>query len=114
MTLLPNGKVLVAAGYSGYVAYGYLSRTELYDTGAGPVAEISLTDARTLPSGAFRFSCANRYGSIFTALATTNLALPVSNWTTVGILSETSPGQFQFTDSQGTTNEHRFYRVRSP
>jgi len=47
-------------------------------------------------------------------LATTNLSLPLSNWTVVGMASNTGPGQFQFT-SQPTTNDSQlFYVVRSP
>jgi hypothetical protein len=44
----------------------------------------------------------------------TNIITPGSNWTTLGPVAETAPGQFQFTDSQPTTNGSRFYRVRSP
>ena len=47
-------------------------------------------------------------------LAATNVALPLSNWTVLGAVSESPPGQFQFSDSQATNNPHRFYRVRSP
>jgi hypothetical protein len=50
----------------------------------------------------------------FTTFSTTNLALSFTNWTRLGAVSEIAPGQFQFTDSQATNNEARFYRVRSP
>ena len=47
-------------------------------------------------------------------LASTNLALPLSNWTAMGGVTEASPGQFQFTDPQATNIPGRFYRLRTP
>ena len=47
-------------------------------------------------------------------LGTTNLSLPLSNWTVLGAPAENPAGQFQFTDSQATNGAPRFYRVRSP
>jgi hypothetical protein len=47
-------------------------------------------------------------------LSTKNLALSLSNWSSVTGLTEVSPGQFQFTDTQTTNTSQRFYRVRSP
>jgi hypothetical protein len=47
-------------------------------------------------------------------LATTNLALPSSNWTAVGVAPEFAPGLFFFSDPLATSNPKRFYRVRSP
>ena len=46
-------------------------------------------------------------------LATTNLMLPLSNWTALstGILTG---GVFNFTDSQATNYDNRFYRVITP
>jgi hypothetical protein len=67
-----------------------------------------------LPGGAFQFGCTNTPGAVFTALATTNLALPFSNWTMIGGVTETSPGHFQFTDTQATNKPKRFYSVRWP
>jgi hypothetical protein len=46
-------------------------------------------------------------------LATTNASLPLGNWTSLGAVTEISPGQFQFSDSQAT-NTQRYYRVRWP
>jgi hypothetical protein len=62
----------------------------------------------------FRISFTSTAGVTFTALAATNLALPVSNWSVLGTATEISPGQFQFTDPQPATNARSFYRVRSP
>ena len=53
-------------------------------------------------------------GVACTTLATTNLALPLANWSVLGGVTEVSAGQFQFTDSQATNSPQRFYRFHSP
>ncbi len=53
-------------------------------------------------------------GLSFTAFGTTNAALPFADWTRLGAVTEVSPGQFQFTDSQTASESQRFYRIRSP
>ena len=74
----------------------------------------TLTGARTLTNGAFQFTFTNNVGALLGVLATTNPALPLSNWTALGGVAEVSPGQFQLTDPQSTTAACRFYRIRSP
>jgi hypothetical protein len=74
----------------------------------------TITDARFLTSGSFQFSFTNSVGAIFGVLTTTNVALPLTNWTALGGVTEISPGQFQFMDPQATNNPQRFYSVRSP
>jgi N-acetylneuraminic acid mutarotase len=66
------------------------------------------------PNGGFTLTFTSVPGQSFTALATSNISLPMSNWTVLGSVTETSPGQFQFNDSQPATNGQRFYRLRSP
>ena len=68
----------------------------------------------TISSGQFRFAFTNTAGQSFTVLATTNVALSVSNWTVLGSPIEGPSGQFQFTDPQTTNNAKHFYRVRWP
>ena len=111
-TLLASGKVLVTGGYDGA---SLLASTELYDPApvSGPTAPI-LTGATRLTNGSFQFTFTSSAGASFTTLATTNLSLPLSNWTVLGNVPETSPGQFQFNDPQATNSPQRFYRVRSP
>jgi hypothetical protein len=53
-------------------------------------------------------------GADFTALATTNLALALTNWTVLGNIPEISSGQYQFTDPGATNYPQRFYQVVSP
>jgi len=67
-----------------------------------------------LDNGSFQLAFTNTPGAFLGVLATTNLTLPLSNWTMLGAATEVSPGQFQFTDPQATNTPQRFYRVRSP
>jgi hypothetical protein len=67
----------------------------------------------TLGDGVFQFAFSNFQNSFFTVLSTTDLFLPVTNWTIVGTASNIAPNLFQFTDTQAT-NSQRYYTVRSP
>jgi hypothetical protein len=78
-----------------------------------PPAPITLTGAQTPTNGSFQFAFTNNPGAFFGVVATTNSALPLSNWTSLTGLTEVSAGQFQFTDPQATTMPSRFYRVQS-
>jgi hypothetical protein len=77
-----------------------------------PIAP-TLTGVQRLTNGAFQFGFANSQGVFFSVLASTNAALPLSNWTALGGATEVSPGQFQFTDPQATNSPQRYYRVRA-
>jgi hypothetical protein len=79
-----------------------------------PLPPIILTDLKRLPTGTFQFTFANLPNWPFTVWGTTNLSLPVSNWTTLTGLTEAPPGQYQFIDLQATNLPQRFYRVTSP
>jgi hypothetical protein len=74
----------------------------------------TLTSAQVLTNGSFQFAFTNSVGALFGVLTTTNLALPLSNWTALGGMIEISPGQFQFTDPQATNSGQRFYRAYAP
>jgi hypothetical protein len=76
--------------------------------------DFSLNGAVKLPGGEFQFSFTNLSGLSFTVLATTDLALPSTNWTALGAPVESAPGQYQFTDAQATNTAIRFYRVSAP
>ncbi len=73
-----------------------------------------LTGVKNLGTGGFQFSFTNNQTTNFTVLSTTNLALPLSNWTVLGPASNAGPGLFQFTAPAATNGAQRFYRVRSP
>jgi hypothetical protein len=105
-TMLPDGNVLVAGGYNN--TYGAISNAELY----GPIsATINLSGAGLLPSGAFQFAFAGLPHSTNMVLTSTNLTLPLSDWTALGSASEFSPGLFVFTDTEATNYSSRFYRA---
>lgn len=75
-----------------------------------------LTSVVFLGNGSFQFGFTNYTDTSFIVLATTNLALPLNSWLSLGPALETpiGSGQFEFTDPQMATNATRFYRVRSP
>ena len=111
-TLLPNGKVLVMGGFddTGWPC----SSAEIYDPGTGTATPIVMNNAAKLSSGAVQISATNAVGASLTTLASTNPALPATNWSVLGSMTESPPGQFKFTDTQATNIPQRFYRVRSP
>ena len=53
-------------------------------------------------------------GKVFNVFTDTTLTDPFANWTWLGEATETSPGQFQFTDPPATNGAAAFYRVVSP
>ncbi len=101
--LLPDGRVLVTGGFS--------ATAELYTTTG---SFILLKNFVRMPSGAFQFGFTNTPGSTNIVFASTNAAMPFASWTSLGAATETSSGNFQFTDTAAAGLSRRFYRVRSP
>jgi hypothetical protein len=66
-----------------------------------------------LTNGNFQISFTNAPGLGFVVLASTNIALSVTNWTVLGAPTENPVGQYQFTGS-ATGNQQRYYRVKLP
>ena len=66
--------------------------------------------------GPFEFGFTNNPGGTFGVLASTNTALPTSNWTILGPITEDTnfPGRYQFSDPEATNIPQRFYRVVAP
>jgi hypothetical protein len=62
--------------------------------------------------GSFRLTFTNTPGTASTVLASTNVSIPIGSWTVLGTTAENGAGQFQFTDTQASTNRQRFYRTR--
>jgi alpha-glucosidase len=60
------------------------------------------------------FSFTNAPGAPFTVLASTNLSLPLTNWTVLGPAVESPPGNYQFTHLAASNAPRYFYRLRSP
>jgi hypothetical protein len=75
---------------------------------------IILGNAARLANGAFQFTFTNTPGTSFTVWGSTDATLPLTNWYVLGSVTETSAGQYQFTDVQATNQSRCFYRVLSP
>jgi hypothetical protein len=88
------------------------STTRLTVTYVAP--QIKVTAVQMQADGTFRFAFANAHGRSYSAYGTTNPLLPFSNWTFLGTITDSPPGQFQFIDTQATNTTQRYYRVRSP
>jgi alpha-tubulin suppressor-like RCC1 family protein len=82
---------------------------------APPAAPIMPTGAPFFGHRFFSITFTNTPGGLFDVVASTNMTLPLSNWTPIGDAQEVSSGQFQLLDGQfGGIRVKRFYRVRSP
>ncbi|HXC35737.1 MAG TPA: hypothetical protein VNV43_07660, partial [Candidatus Acidoferrales bacterium] len=67
-------------------------------------------------AGNFIMSGTNNSGSggTYQVLASTNLLLPLTNWTVLTTNSFTSTGNFSFTNGISGTNGGKFYILRVP
>jgi DNA-binding beta-propeller fold protein YncE len=75
----------------------------------------ALAGVQMLGKGVVQFAFTNAaQGASFTVLSTTNLALPLSEWTVAGTAANTAPGVFQFTSQPTTRDAQRFYILSSP
>src|SRR5262249_9783259 len=81
---------------------------------AGVITPPLLSGAKMLSNGTFQFSFTNNPAGSFTVISTTNVSLPLSQWTVAGVPTMIAPGVFQFTSGLATNGPRRFYNVRSP
>ena len=111
--LLADGRVLVGGGFDNN--YHVTNTVELFDCQdvVTPLPTI-LTNATLASDHSLQFGFTNAPGATFVVLASTNPAVPSSNWTRLGQAVEVIAGQFQFNDPQATNCPQRFYRVSSP
>jgi hypothetical protein len=65
-------------------------------------------------SNQFQFQFTGSTNSSYTVLCATNMTLSLSNWVPLGQVMESSPGQYQFTDTNAPADPQRFYLLRSP
>lgn len=72
-----------------------------------------ITGFERLGANTVQFTFTNNPNTLFSVLVTTNVTLPLPDWTLVGMATNISAGLFQFTDTQAT-NSRRFYMLRSP
>src|SRR5262249_49949536 len=85
-----------------------------FEVQAAVATPMLLAGPQKILNGPFQFSFSNTPGASFTVLTTTNIALPLSNWSVLGTPIEISPGYFQYADPHATNQPLRFYGVRSP
>ena len=112
--LLPDGQVLVAGGDSDLTGTNLGITTELFDPSAGTTPAIVLIPSGTISGGSFSFDFTGAPGQQFTVWSTADISAPFSSWTSLGPVTETSSGHYQFSDSQAASLAQRFYRVTSP
>lgn len=79
-----------------------------------PQPPILITDATKLANQSFRVSFMHKPGGPYRVQGTSNLVPGSNDWTTLGSVTEVSPGQYQFDDLQTTNGGQRFYRIRCP
>jgi formylglycine-generating enzyme required for sulfatase activity/N-acetylneuraminic acid mutarotase len=111
-TLLPEGEVLITGGKVDSSLDA--ASAELYSSTAWTATAATLSNPSKPPGGAFQLAFTSNPNGTNTVLTTTNVTLPLANWTVLGVVPEFSPGLFLFTDTQATNNTRRFYRLRSP
>ena len=79
---------------------------------------ILLRDAAALSDGSFQFGFTNSPGFSFTTYATTNLALPFTNWFNVGNPVNVASNYYQYNSGPGVVTSPSFprvcFRVTSP
>jgi hypothetical protein len=78
-------------------------------------APIVLSNPTLLPDGSFQFDFTNIPGLGFSVFRSTDISQPLLEWTPLGPVTETLPGQFRFIDPPADLGDGpRLYRVRSP
>ncbi len=73
-----------------------------------------LTGVQMLGNGEIQFSFTNNPSASFTVLSTTNISLPLANWTVDGQATNISSDLFQFTSQPTVNDRQRYYTVHSP
>ena len=61
-----------------------------------------------------RLFLTNAPGLSLTVLGATIPTLPLGDWTVLGTMTESAPGQYQFTDPYSLQYPQRYYRTRFP
>jgi len=107
--LLPNGKVLMAGGFNSTDAG---PSAELFDPASAVAFPFLLSQPTQLRGGAIQLTFRNTPGQEFAVFSTSDLNLPVTGWSSVGLATEVSPGHYQFTDATPQAPS-RFYSARS-
>jgi hypothetical protein len=104
--------------YDAFTSAGHLSPVSTVDITTldvlgynGPGVAAAHLVGTNLSNGNFQIRFVNTPGVSFTVLATTNVSVPLTNWTVLGTATESPLGQFQFIDSSAASPQ-RFYDER--
>jgi hypothetical protein len=73
-----------------------------------------LISPQVLGNGTFQFTFTNLPNASFTVLTTTNLSLPLADWTVAGAPASLGSGLYQFTSQPLTNGPQQFFEVTSP
>jgi hypothetical protein len=113
--------VLTYGSYSGAFANTELPSSIVWQTNYGSTTfTLVASDIRPAlkplvsASAQFLLQFSGNTNDTYTILASTNLALPFSNWVTLGNASLLSNTLYQFIDTNSTNFHARFYMLRSP
>jgi hypothetical protein len=107
--LTPDGGSVFASGLNSPTSIAVFPGLNLWSA-----TPITLSNPKTVTNGMFQFDLHENLGLTLTVLGTTNVSLPLTNWTALGSVSEVSPGMYRFVDTQATNFSQRFYRVVAP
>ena len=115
--VLPYGEVYLRSAIfdpvRGYAYFGQDSKPNQFVTvKLAQVDPFTVVTSRAT-NGTLQLEFTNIMGGAFSVWAAASPGLPFTNWTSLGNATESSPGQFQFSDPQAPTNLQRFYRVGS-
>ena len=105
LTLGPNGKY-----------YGTAWAGGSDNNAAGEVYQLNLTPSISISrgaGGAVILNMASTLGTTNLLCAATNIGLPMTQWQLLATIVTTS-GFFEFTDTNTSGNQMRFYRVSAP
>lgn len=70
--------------------------------------------AKVPAPGQFSFQFTGNPNGSYSVLATTNLILPLADWTVLGSATLVSSDLFQYVDTHATNYPQRFYKLRAP
>ena len=95
-----------------YVADPGNNRIQVFSYTA-PATRPIITGASIPVAGQFFLQFTSAPTASYNVLSSTNITLPVTNWTLLGMATQATPGLFRFTDLSAT-NSQNFYILRSP
>jgi hypothetical protein len=111
ITVMPNVPGTYTNTYTVTDAAGHTAQTNRVVV---VVTLPSLDQIKKSEDGSVYFYYTNTPGALFRVLASTNVELPLSEWSSLGLAIEEMPGLFRFTDNDAANYPARFYRLLWP